>query len=877
MTTRTRRRSALACSTATAVLAALAMPVAAHAQAATYSFNIPAQDLSAALRTFGRQARQQIAFDGAAVRGKTSAAVTGVMNPDEALRQMLAGTGLQAGRVSGGVLVVRGGQAGPPGEAAGAPAAEPAQVSEVTVTGTNIRGIRDLPAPVKQFTRETIDQGGFATLGEVFSSLPENVPDITPASANSGAQGMSRLAGANTEESTSIDLYGLGSQSTLTLVNGHRRPATAQGRIVDTSTIPLALVERIDVVTGGKSAIYGSDAVAGVVNILTRHDFDGAESDVTVGGPTSGAGAQRFKLDLMLGRTGDNGGFVVAYDYSHDRRLDSTRAGIVGPPSPDFGFVPIPGQFDLQPDHLLHSGYLAGHFSLGESTEVVGDALYAHSRTIVDGSFTGPGFSSLSTSTNRQEVFSATLGTHTTLSRHLSLDFSADFGRTRDVTTLTTDTKANSSTTTYGDQSFGAILNSDFLLATVPIRVAAGADYRREHLNNSNGAPKRTVSSGFGEVFVPMVEGGEYRGLRRLELSAAIRYSRYSDFGSTTKPQAGVLWSPVDGLNIRGTYATAFRAPDLFSLAQTTYAILVPIPDPSSPKGRSLMLTTIGGNAKLKPEIAKTWTIGFDWTPPFEPEAKLSASYYDVAYTNRIDDPTGSGSFFRALQQGCPCSSVINRHPTSAQVAAILASLHAGNFFNYTGTPFNPATQDALALFPDLATFNDQTNNISTQRSRGITFSATDVRESSWGRLNFGISGNYYLALNRTLLPGAPTTPDFGEVGRPARYRLRANLGLIHGPFQGFLFVNYVSAYRDVGVTPPIRVSSWTTTDATIGVDLAKIIPGVGEQTRLALSVTNLFDARPPAIASNEFGITFDPANASALGRYVSVSLRTRW
>src|SRR6185437_225413 len=97
----------------------------AYAQAQTYSFNIPAQDLASALKVFGHQAHQQIAFDGAIVRGKMSAAVKGNYTPDEALNRLLAQTGLHSGRTASGVLLVKGEPAGPPVEAVPA-ATEPA-------------------------------------------------------------------------------------------------------------------------------------------------------------------------------------------------------------------------------------------------------------------------------------------------------------------------------------------------------------------------------------------------------------------------------------------------------------------------------------------------------------------------------------------------------------------------------------------------------------------------------------------------------------------------------------------------------------------------------------------------------------------------------
>jgi outer membrane cobalamin receptor len=85
-----------------------------------------------------------------------------------------------------------------------------------------------------------------------------------------------------------VNLRGLGSDATLVLVNGHRLSPTGAGNFVDISQIPVGAIDRIDVVTDGSSAIYGSDAVGGVVNIRLRNDFDGAETRLQYGSMADG-------------------------------------------------------------------------------------------------------------------------------------------------------------------------------------------------------------------------------------------------------------------------------------------------------------------------------------------------------------------------------------------------------------------------------------------------------------------------------------------------------------------------------------------------------------------------------------------------------------
>jgi outer membrane receptor protein involved in Fe transport len=136
------------------------------------------------------------------------------------------------------------------------------QLETITVTGSNIRRVDiETSNPVVTIDRAAIEKTGKLTLGDLVQSLPAVTgPNMNPQINNSGGTGFS-----------SIGLRGLGSPRTLVLINGHR---SLSG---DPNAIPANMVERIEVLTSGASAVYGSDAIAGVVNFILRSDYQGAE------------------------------------------------------------------------------------------------------------------------------------------------------------------------------------------------------------------------------------------------------------------------------------------------------------------------------------------------------------------------------------------------------------------------------------------------------------------------------------------------------------------------------------------------------------------------------------------------------------------------
>lgn len=196
------------------------------------------------------------------------------------------------------------------------PATAAASAEDIVVTGTRIRGLDPSGAvPVSTITRDTIVESGATTLIEVLRDLPAaNGGGATFSTATAGP-----LSGDTPVGASAVSLRALGVSSTLTLINGRRAQVAAFARgtesFIDASSIPLAAVERVEVLPSGASAIYGADAIAGVVNYVLRKDFQGFEISGSYGDSTAKTDESRVNLSAVGGfRIGENR-FMVVIDY----------------------------------------------------------------------------------------------------------------------------------------------------------------------------------------------------------------------------------------------------------------------------------------------------------------------------------------------------------------------------------------------------------------------------------------------------------------------------------------------------------------------------------------------------------------------------------
>jgi outer membrane receptor protein involved in Fe transport len=305
-----------------------AAPAAAQVREQTYRFDVPAGNLGDGLRTLGETTHQQIIFSESAVRGKRNAALKGNFTIGDALGRLLEGSGFKVKRTPAGVLYV-----GNDPSAADAPPTALEMVDEpeeVLITGSRIRRANvATAAPVTTFDRNALTDRGFNQVGEMLNQITSNTPEF----AEGPFTGIPAGSGQ-----TFPNLFGLGDGRTLTLINGRRMVTSASGlgaRAVDVNVIPAGLIERVDVVQGGGAAVYGSDAIAGVVNYILKKDFNGIEADAQYGIGTQGDYAQpSFRLTAGKNFAEGRGNIAADFEYSKNSPLlESDRGWFARSPS----------------------------------------------------------------------------------------------------------------------------------------------------------------------------------------------------------------------------------------------------------------------------------------------------------------------------------------------------------------------------------------------------------------------------------------------------------------------------------------------------------------------------------------------------------------
>lgn len=273
--------------------------------------SIPAQELGAALQTLAKERGFQVAYGDELGRMKTKGAV-GDLTSLEALSQLLTGTGFTYVILDGGGVSIV-----PVARNSHSDSFNPnREITEIVVTGTHLRKQGEPTAMLTTITRNDIERNGGATVLEVISRLSQ----ASVTNDESGAMS----AGA----SSTIQLRGMPTGTTLLLINGHRvsaSPAVA-GLYDDPSMIPAAAVERIEIISGTASAIYGSDAMAGAVNVILRDSMDGIAADLRYGDSSEGGAAERRASLTYGGSAGPLSWMLVGDVFHRDPLLGSRRA-----------------------------------------------------------------------------------------------------------------------------------------------------------------------------------------------------------------------------------------------------------------------------------------------------------------------------------------------------------------------------------------------------------------------------------------------------------------------------------------------------------------------------------------------------------------------
>jgi iron complex outermembrane recepter protein len=282
------------------------------------NFNIPSGDASTTITEFARQADVAVVFSYDLAVGRRTHAIQGALEVDSALKQLLTDSGLTARREANGQLIILdarqrrrtqptpGSQTTLPDDEITNPAVS---LSEVHITGSRL-GLDGMtsPTPVAVISAAELQLQSPTSLVDALVQLPHFLNNDTPQTQSFGT---AAAAGASY-----LNLRGIGSIRTLTLLDGRRIVPASRFGTVDIALLPRNLVRRVEVVTGGASAAYGSDAISGVVNILLDSDFQGLQSQAQTGISDRGDNEQT-DLSLAYGAPlGDYSRLVLSAEYS---------------------------------------------------------------------------------------------------------------------------------------------------------------------------------------------------------------------------------------------------------------------------------------------------------------------------------------------------------------------------------------------------------------------------------------------------------------------------------------------------------------------------------------------------------------------------------
>ncbi len=831
----------------------------------------------------------------------------------------------------------------------------------IIVTGSRIRGIEAVGSNVIGINMEDIQAEPVISTND----LLRRVPQVVSLGANR-AGGSAQNGAANATRGAGINLRGISTNATLLLYDGRRFPAQGtQGQFTDPSVIPSLALGRVEVVADGASAIYGSDAVAGVVNLILRTDVDGIEGRFRYG-MTEGDYSEK-QAAVIAGRRWDTGRIMIAAEYSENdplfgseldwyqqdnryrggRDLRNTNcapgtitASGVTYAIPQGGVTPAtagslqPGTrnlcFNGGEDHVVWSQ---------ERTSVVG----AFSQELGPVRFFADGFYSErsgnvpiapninATVPRANPFFVSPVSTANTVTVNYSLvpaigqllnpyksdswnavagleaDLFGDFrgtvyyayGKSSEVADrrrsginagalnlALADTNPATALNVFGGPNNPAtianitdnlfviigrtrleVINGqiDGTLLSLPggdMRMALGAEHRVEYtftdlLTGQSSNIRSTASDGsrnvdavFGELFVPVFGAGNGgSGMEELSVSLALRHEEYSDFGNTTNPKIGVTWVPVDGLTVKGSFGTSFRAPTFTEVSTVAGGAGLYFDTLPGPNGNQIGIGLAGGNPGLQPETADTWSFSVDVEPVPVPGLRASISYFRIDYTNQIQALRGTpGLLTNPLY-----ADFVQFNPTPQEVTALINS----------GLPINSAINASQVTF----IADGRRQNLGTTKLRGLDFTLSYDTDVGAAELSAGIQGTYVMDYMFEAVPGSGLRDVLNTFGFAPRFRTQADIGAKIGALRSRLVWNYLNGYANNTVTPVQKVSSYSTFDLSVSYE-------INDNFTLSGDVRNLFDANPPFVDTTN---GWDPQSASPFPRMFSVTAGVRF
>lgn len=950
-------RTQVAALVTTALVSSMAASPA-FAQAAI-NFNLPAQELSKSLKDVARATNTNVVFDPRQVRDKRAPALSGKFDAETAIARLIAGQSLTQKNTGSGTFVISRGAPQGNAFAAAEPAAskgENTNKSEdpaIIVTGSRLEA-GNHAVPVKVYTTQIIEESGKTTAAEFLNTLPEVSVQST--------QDLFNTTGGQ----TNVRIHGFPAGTTATLLNGRRlSPSADVSTDFDLNALPLAFIERIDVLPSGSSAVYGSDAIAGVVNFITKRNVTGLHLSASVG---RAADYTEQNYSAAWGKTWDRGSvsIVASYDthghvFGHDRDivanadysrfaarggmdlrvpdcnpgnvfsasgadlpgLGSTFAaippGVTGRPSVS-DFTATQGtqnlcsflkDFPLIPA-VNREGILANlRYQITGSLEAFAEILYTHAKT----SFVSPLlFSDLTVpASNAFNPFGVDVNVSTELAipwgnvkikdyfrplvglrgkltskwhwevalwrsqdnsplyvhgRPQVVPFAAALASSDPTIAINPFSSTNPASASvlaalYPTRSNlfhfnanvvdGSLRGQLFDLPAGPVNFVIGGEYQRQNYFND----PRSLSPGSAVTDVSRQVGAVYSELRLpilgprhrsdlLDVTVAGRYDHYNDFGGKATPQVGIELRPVDGLLLRGSYAQAFKAPQIVQLYTSQSSFLDgPFPDNGRPGNPIVSNVSIifGGNRKLKAETGNAYSLGVVWSGHGMPGLTAALDYWWLGEDNRIASPS---------------------------IEAVL-----GNPTIFPGRVVRDANGALLSVDTSFANFGGL-------HAEGFDLDLTYGFDTAWGKFTTSADWVMTTKFNAALSPGTPPVNRLGQATQfdawAVKNKATLGLGWSKGPYSMHASARYLGSYSDYITTPPNtnRLGDYALFDLSGRLDLSKLGGKHFQRAALTASVVNLFD-KSPQFSNFPSTNGYDPAQTDILGRVVRVGLTLDW
>jgi iron complex outermembrane receptor protein len=378
-------------------------------------------------------------------------------------------------------------------------------------------------------------------------------------------------------------------------------------------------------------------------------------------------------------------------------------------------------------------------------------------------------------------------------------------------------------------------------------------------------------NSYFAEINVPLVgPANEMPFIKELELNIAGRIDDYADVGVTRNPKVGLRWKPIDDLVVHASYGTSFRSPNVLDLYQFSSNVNVSTFNDPTCGCNVVGLALSGGNPSVRPETAKTYSLGFDYQPRWLDGLQVSVNYFNLEIDKEIaaflTDPN-----ILTREAELAGTGVITR-ATLDQVNKVLSerAVTSGSL---------PADHSLIKVIID-----GRPLNLGTARAAGFDITANyNFRTDSYGDFLVGVNGELFTEYRDQATPGSPFVNRLNTIFFPPKWRGRYYLGWNYGNFSGVATLNYLNGYTNTLVTPNQHVKAYTTTD----LHMTYAVPGDGWRQNLTVGVdvTNLFDQDPPTVLGNGTGVLgtggttnfggagFDPTKAYIYGRLISLTL----